>query len=374
MKALVRLSLLIGLVLSLGLSLSHASGLPDTPDPTEPAIAKPTILKVEPGLATPWSYIMITGENLMSADGSCSVEVSGVFSYVANCSPSEIRAVVPWTAQTGSVVVSADGAGSNAFPIEITPLKLDSREIVAGEIHLEVRPEVDIGSVVSREGDSALSVKPLGDPDSPYMKDWYGLKVPRGSEVAEATAYSQHAEVLYAAPVPIPVPADAPNDPYYASQWALPKIGAPTAWSHSKGSGIKIAVIDSGFATSHPDLAAHMTAGWNCNGGRDVSPLAGDTHGTFVAGIAAAVTNNSEGVAGVGWNSSILPLRLDVLSGGSCSLGGSSEVFFIDKAIAEGADVVNTSYTYGSHPIPAGLREHEQGVASRPRTRGGRWE
>jgi subtilisin family serine protease len=100
-----------------------------------------------------------------------------------------------------------------------------------------------------------------------------------------------------------------PNDTEYPSQWHLPQINAPAGWDHSVGSLAEpIAIIDSGVSPSHPDLADKIQAGYNFIGGNteDTSDVLG--HGTAVAGTAAAIIDNDEGVAGVAWNNPIMPL------------------------------------------------------------------
>ena len=99
-----------------------------------------------------------------------------------------------------------------------------------------------------------------------------------------------------------------PNDYRYPSQWHLPKIAAPGAWDMDTGSGsVPIAIIDSGVDPSHPDLIDKLIPGYNFLGGNtDTHDVRG--HGTAVAGAAAATTNNLTGVAGVAWESPIMPL------------------------------------------------------------------
>jgi hypothetical protein len=163
-----------------------------------------------------------------------------------------------------------------------------------------------------------------------------------------------------------------PNDPYYGNQWYLQKIKAPVAWETvNQSPSITIAIIDSGIQITHPDLAANIWKnndeipnngidddkngfiddinGWDfINNIPDPSPKfekgyteSGVLHGTIVAGIAAAVGNNSEGVAGVTWKSSIMPLRVLDDKGE----GRTSEVVrAVDYAIANGADIINFSF------------------------------
>src|SRR5690242_2457634 len=102
--------------------------------------------------------------------------------------------------------------------------------------------------------------------------------------------------------------AGDPNDPSYASQWHLRRIGGPMAWSLSTGSeSVTVAVIDSGVFPHHPDLAGKLVPGWNfVKQNADTADVLG--HGTAVAGTVAAATNNGLGVAGVNWGSRVMPL------------------------------------------------------------------
>jgi subtilisin family serine protease len=131
--------------------------------------------------------------------------------------------------------------------------------------------------------------------------------------------------------------ATTPNDPRFGNQWGLTKIHCPDAWDSETGSHlIKIAVIDSGVDLNHPDLVGNLISGqdfvdlasygvsagdvidldgvaWRLEGDvltPDNDPQDEVGHGTHVAGIAAAVTNNADGVAGVTWNCKIMPVRV----------------------------------------------------------------
>ena len=127
-----------------------------------------------------------------------------------------------------------------------------------------------------------------------------------------------------------------PNDPYYYEQWGLPLIHANDGWDITKGnSDVIIAVVDSGIDFTHEDLQDKVwinpiegSAGNKNNGidddgngyiddwegwdffASDNDPSDLDGHGTHVSGIAAAVTNNGKGVAGVSWNSKIMVVRV----------------------------------------------------------------
>ena len=103
-------------------------------------------------------------------------------------------------------------------------------------------------------------------------------------------------------------PAEIPNDPGFVSQWHLSRIQAPQAWNLTTGSpSIVVAVIDSGAFGAHPDLAPNLVPGWNfVKSNSDTTDVLG--HGTAVSGTIAAAANNGVGVAGITWQSRIMPL------------------------------------------------------------------
>jgi subtilisin family serine protease len=130
------------------------------------------------------------------------------------------------------------------------------------------------------------------------------------------------------------------NDPYLGSQWHVPRIGADLAWDASQGSGVTIAIIDSGVLPSHPDLAARLVPGWNFySNNADTSDAYG--HGTAVAGSAAAATNNGAGVAGVAGAARIMPIRVSDSTGYAYFSTIAQGVTF---AADNGARVANASF------------------------------
>ncbi|MGH2740079.1 MAG: S8 family serine peptidase [Actinomycetota bacterium] len=133
------------------------------------------------------------------------------------------------------------------------------------------------------------------------------------------------------------------NDPLFHLQWGLHLIQAQEAWAISDGEGAVIAIIDSGIDLKHADLASQLLK----NRGRDfVEPDAPDgpqdenSHGTSVAGIAAAVTGNALGIAGVAPRARIMPIRV-------CDEGGTCDNPVVARGILyaakRGADVINIS-------------------------------
>ena len=113
-----------------------------------------------------------------------------------------------------------------------------------------------------------------------------------------------------------------PNDPLYERQWHYEAINLPAAWDRTTGyADVTVAVVDSGIATGHPDLASKLSPGYDFvsneqtagdGDGRDADPTdpGGSFHGSHVAGTVAAASNNGVGVAGVSWGARILPVRV----------------------------------------------------------------
>ena len=136
--------------------------------------------------------------------------------------------------------------------------------------------------------------------------------------------------------------ASATNDTYFGRQWALSQIGAPQAWTRSTGGGITIGIVDTGVDAAHPDLAGKVVAMADCVGKPCVSGPAPDTHGhgTIVSGIAAAVTSNGRGVAGVAPDARLAVAKV-------LNAGGEGRVEDINNGIRwvvdNGARVVNLS-------------------------------
>ena len=147
-----------------------------------------------------------------------------------------------------------------------------------------------------------------------------------------------------------------PNDQYYLQglQWGLRTINAAEAWSSAAHvpfltSGATIAVIDTGINTSHEDLAGQIIVGTNwcaqtigeqCIGqSTDINDDNG--HGTMVAGIAAAITNNGMGVASPAYRARIIAEKANVPT--TELLFTSAIALAISDATARGARVINIS-------------------------------
>lgn len=156
-----------------------------------------------------------------------------------------------------------------------------------------------------------------------------------------------------------------PSDPDFDQQWQHDYIGTRYAWAAGyKGQGVRVAVIDTGLAMDHEDLAANAEAGKNFVNGAEGTPYStdNDTHGTHVAGIIAADDNEKGGVG-------IAP---DAKVSGYCVFpaGSGAETADIKRAInaavAEKYDIINMSLgspEYDADYETVVKQAYEKGVA-----------
>lgn len=143
------------------------------------------------------------------------------------------------------------------------------------------------------------------------------------------------------------LPNRMPNDPLYTRyQWNLPLIHADEAWEVTPGKeDIVIAVVDTGVDLLHQDFQGKLVDGYNVVADND-NPQDDNGHGTHVAGIISAKTNNTLGIAGVAWFNKIMPIKA---MGGD----GTGSSFDIAKGIRwaadHGARVINMSVGNYNH-------------------------
>ncbi|WP_456318517.1 S8 family peptidase [Priestia megaterium] len=152
--------------------------------------------------------------------------------------------------------------------------------------------------------------------------------------------YNKLDEVEYVEPNYIFKASYVPNDSFYPFQYGPQKVQAPSAWDVTRSnSSIKIAIVDTGVQLNHPDLTSKLLSGYNFVDG-NTNPSDGNGHGTHVAGIAAAATNNVSGIAGMAPLASILPLRaLDNTGNGTLTNIANAIIYAADQ----GAQVINLS-------------------------------
>lgn len=207
---------------------------------------------------------------------------------------------------------------------------------VDGEVLVKFRSGGQIAAPVDH---ARIGAQPI---DVLRRIDVQRVALPKSVSVAQALAhYRSLPNVEYAEPNYIAQHFQVtPNDPSYGSQWALPKIGAPTGWSVTTGSsGVVIAIVDTGVDKNHSDLVGKLVAGYDfVNNDSDADDDNG--HGTHCAGIAAAITNNGIGVAGVDWNARIMPVKVLNASGSGSYAGIANGITW---AADNGADVISMS-------------------------------
>jgi hypothetical protein len=138
-----------------------------------------------------------------------------------------------------------------------------------------------------------------------------------------------------------------PNDTNYSEQWAIPDLNLPQGWEITKGSlDVKVAVIDTGFCRSLSDFnVSSILQGCDITGSNGAVNTDTVGHGTMVTSIIAAATNNQKGMAGVCWNVSIIPYKVDNPDG---TLSTSNIISAIKMAADSDCDVINMSF---SEPI-----------------------
>jgi len=184
-------------------------------------------------------------------------------------------------------------------------------EVVPQSAIVELKDGVSLSSLVPYLERLGLTVSQGWDDWKMYVLKWSGP-----TRVQEMLPRIREIPVLkYADPNVIHYPIAIPNDPRYSQQSYLPQILAPEAWDVTTGvAAVTISINDSGVQTTHEDLAPKL-ASWGSDivdfdgNDNDPNPVS-ESHGTSVAGIAAAASNNGIGVTGVAWQPLILPLKL----------------------------------------------------------------
>jgi thermitase len=188
------------------------------------------------------------------------------------------------------------------------------------------------------------------------------VRAPEGTSAEDLiSAFSRNPDIVYAHPNHYFRACLTPNDPLFKYQYALSNTGqligsvpgsptgtissdikAPSAWEETTGDGtIVVAIVDSGVDLTHPDLAGNMKSSGRdfVNGDFDASD--DYVHGTRMAGLIAAVSDNGEGIAGVAWNCKFLPVKvLDANGVGTSDKVAQGIIWAADN----GASVINLSW------------------------------
>lgn len=278
----------------------------------------------------------------------------GVPAQVASQSPAEeaphsiFLPLLQMTFNPGAIDVPPANGGIGTADRQYAP-----DEVVAGQALVKWREDVDIDTIARIN--SQFSVQVVGTVE--------GLAV----QVLEAGAiatedlvatYGALPEVEYAEPnfIAWASPAEAvgaplaaadlkpdgltTNDPQAAQQYSLWRMSVNSAWDVTRGDGVVIGILDTGVDGTHPDLQGKLVSMGRDFVNNDYNATDDHGHGTHVTGIAAAATNNGTGVAGIGYNARVLPVKVLASSGsGSHSAIASGITWAADN----GARIINLS-------------------------------
>jgi thermitase len=218
---------------------------------------------------------------------------------------------------------------------------------VSGQLLVQFLPNITNSikqKIHSQMGTTVLEEEPYFNIDL--------VSVSVGKEDEYKNKYMNFNEVIAADLNHLRFPAYRPNDPFYLtptitqndglqSQWGLRRVNPEGAWdvAHTIREEKIIAILDTGIDPRHPDLASKIIFPANFAGDPDY--IDNDGHGTHVAGIAAAVTDNLTGVAGMSFNTArIIPVKV---------LGPNQNAFSVTNGIAwailNNANVISMSLT-----------------------------
>ncbi|AKJ32157.1 peptidase S8 [Caldimonas brevitalea] len=216
-----------------------------------------------------------------------------------------------------------------------------------GATAAQQRPQT--GAALARFGVQMQVQRQLA-PDTQVVRLSRKLAASEAADLARSLA-ADDPNVEYAEPDRIMTIQATPTDPRYGEQWQYfdrtGGLNLPAAWDRATGSGVVVAVLDTGFRP-HVDLKANLLPGYDfindsfvgndgngrdadasdpgdairageCGGGQPFFDQPSSWHGTHVAGTVAAVANNSTGVVGVAFNAKVLPVRVLGKCGGYTS-------------------------------------------------------
>ncbi len=188
------------------------------------------------------------------------------------------------------------------------------------------------------------------------------IDTPYGMSVLEALRhYRASPTVDYAEPdFEVHVTDTIPTDPLWLQQWDMAKIAAPAAWdTHTSAGGIVVAIIDTGIAFGHPDLAGNVSPAnsFTCIG--SCIPGGDDDfgHGTHVAGTIGAAANNGSGIAGINWSVEMISLKFLNASGSGYI---SDAVLAFQKILelkAAGVNIRVTNNSWGGGGFSQALKD-----------------
>ena len=230
------------------------------------------------------------------------------------------------------------------------------KRVAEKEIIIKYKPMIEGQAVDKHEKENKLETLNVSQNSKGKVIHY---KVPEDRNLEDVIEYySKLDHVEWAEPNYIYYPTAIPSDPWYNNyQWDYVNMNLEAAWDQQTGNKtVKIGLIDTGVLPNHSDLKDNLISGADFVGGEKSYPISqynitdrdptdettmqqGGSHGTHVAGIIGAVTNNHQGIAGVNWQTKILPIRVLKKTGGT----SWDVVEGIYYAIDQGVDIINMS-------------------------------
>ncbi len=334
--------------------------VPDMSTPTNPP--EPTRVQLSPTLDISSTATPVNGTPTSPAEAPTYTPTSG--QPALSPTPQATISITPTATLTGTWLTPAPTliltATATLQPVEIRGDHIPNQAVVKFEYQLNKDAIIAIVSslqatVVEEFPELDVWVLSISPEQLPYL----------------LAALQAHPQVVYAEPNYLARASSQPDDPGLREQEYLENIQAQEAWNITTGSqDVMVAIIDTGIDAQHPELSGKIWInqgemgadsqgndkrsnhvdddqdgyiddwqGWNAkdNDG-DITDKSG--HGTHVAGIIAASTNNQSGIAGVSWGALIMPVKaLDNAGNGSYSQVAKAIVF----AAKHGAQVINIS-------------------------------
>lgn len=211
---------------------------------------------------------------------------------------------------------------------------VNSPEVYNNQVLVKFRPGVS----------RTLANLGIGATEVSYMPQtgWVVVSLPAGRTTADAVLYYQRlSSVVSVVPNYTAHASFVPNDAKYSFQYAPKRVSAVSGWDLTIGSsGIVIAIVDTGLDLGHEEFqGGKVVPGFNFVDNNNI-PQDDVGHGTHCAGNAAATTNNGIGIAGIGYNCRILPVKV-------LDKNGSGSFSNVDKGIMyaadQGANVISLS-------------------------------
>jgi thermitase len=238
---------------------------------------------------------------------------------------------------------SASSKPADPGKIALNQVKTEKNKYKSGELILKFKDHVD----ASGEEQTVKSIGAVVQPDGVVKSDFKVLKV-KDVEAA-IQKLENNPNIEYAEPNYVFSATWTPNDTYYSGyQYGLQTTQTNLAWDVAQGSSNQeIAVLDTGVDYTHPDLDGKTILGYDFVDD-DNTPMDLNGHGTHVAGIAAAETNNATGIAGTAPNTKVLAVRV-LDAAGSGTLEDIADG--IRYAADSGAEVINMSLGCNCHTV-----------------------